>query len=335
MAVQQKDVEMAGSVILISGCRRSGTTLMRTVLSGHPDLLVHPWEAQFILDLWERFGTTIHNLPAALDYLASHRYRPESVATAAIYDRLPESGAVDLQTFLKGYLDAWVAGEAENPIRRLVLKDPRFIFHLDLLDELSPGAVTINLIRDPRANVASQRRRWPEAPLIECIQRWLGSIHAAREWEGKHPHRLVNLRFEDLIQTPRQALQNLCLRLDVPFMEKILNFSMVEERYLAGAPGRNTNEASILDQEVTYTGFESAPLDAWRDQLESVEVEIIEYLTREEMRTWGYDPERSPGRSRGFPLRLALERSKYLYRRSGQWVKALVRDRISRRRYRT
>lgn len=47
--------------ILVFGCRRSGTTLLRSMLAQHPDLLVHPKEPQFILTLRDRFGEVLRH----------------------------------------------------------------------------------------------------------------------------------------------------------------------------------------------------------------------------------------------------------------------------------
>ncbi|MCP4166576.1 MAG: sulfotransferase [Chloroflexi bacterium] len=66
--------------IVVTGCQRSGTTLVRSILAQHPDLSVHPSEPQFILELWKRYGPVIDDVPAAIDYVNLHRYKAESIS---------------------------------------------------------------------------------------------------------------------------------------------------------------------------------------------------------------------------------------------------------------
>ena len=61
-------------IIIVTGCRRSGTTLLKSMLSQHPALLVHPDEPQFILQGWKRFGDSINSVEPAIDFYVSHDY---------------------------------------------------------------------------------------------------------------------------------------------------------------------------------------------------------------------------------------------------------------------
>ena len=62
------------SPIILLGCRRSGTTLLRKIFSKHPDIITPPDEPQFILGLYQRFGHKINNKFLALEYIKNHKY---------------------------------------------------------------------------------------------------------------------------------------------------------------------------------------------------------------------------------------------------------------------
>ncbi len=261
--------------ILIIGCRRSGTTLLRAMLEGHPDLLVHPAEPQFILQGYERFGRTVRDVPAAVRFFSRHRY-----AVVDDHSWSPESNLgpeMDYRDLLAGYLEAW-GGEGLKT-QRPVLKDPAFIFHLDRLNMLFPEAQFIHILRDPRANIASQLARWSQARLWECLHWWRAAVQAGWRWGQQHPEQYYELRYEDLVRTPVKTLQDLCSFLQISYTPNLLDFRLQLNQYEPGGAPRP----------VVYRRVQQAGLNRWRRQLRPVVIAIIERETTREMDRWGYD----------------------------------------------
>ncbi|NJN43940.1 MAG: sulfotransferase [Anaerolineae bacterium] len=264
------------SPIIVTGCRRSGTTLLNTILERHPDLLVHPNEPQFFLELFQMFGKQITNLDQAITHVTEHPYCSEAITKEGLSRTFPGVSAVSLQEFAQIYLQIWGGQGMEKT--RPVIKHPALILYLDLVFYLFPGAKIIHLVRNPHANISSQRIRWPSASLWECIGWWRDAARAGHELFQNQPEICFELSYENLVNNPEEQLHRLCDFLDIPFSEKLLDFDLQKRIY---SPG----------EEKTGNPMYEEPLkkDAWKQALSPVEVALIERECNGEMAWWGYD----------------------------------------------
>ena len=209
--------------ILIVGSPRSGTTLLRTILDQHPDLLVHPNEPQFILELYRRYGKTLRDVSAAVNHIAVHRYVPDSVDRQMLRAACDHTNHSSLRQVIACYLNVW--GGDKILSHRIVLKDPNFTYDLDFVHELFSQAHIVHIVRDPRANVSSQRTRWPQFTVWECAMRWRDAVRSARQYQAGNRMTFTELRYEDLLLAPERTLQNLCHALDIPYKDILLSFN--------------------------------------------------------------------------------------------------------------
>lgn len=285
--------------ILIVGARRSGTTLLRTILSQHPDLLVHPAEPQFILELYRRFGHCIYDVPEAVAYVRDHPYRAPAIDPQALAGAYGDCEQLSLQEFVQRYLQVWCGGEGHE--KRPVLKDPYFILHLDLTFELFPGATCIHIVRDPRANVSSQRARWPEASLWECITWWRNAARTGHKVASQEPARCIEIRYEDLVKMPKQTVQRLCRFLHVPFRDELLEFELETISFM---PGREP-------EAVRFTRLDPTRLTQWQKYLSPLEVRLVEEGCHREMRWYQYQRMNPPVAKVTFASRLLQEQVHY------------------------
>jgi hypothetical protein len=301
------------SPILIIGARRSGTTLLRTMLDRHPGLLVHPAEPQFILALYRRFGHCIWDVPAAVALVRDHPYRPANVEPEELARAYAGRGRSSLKAFVERYLALW-GGEALAQ-KRPVLKDPYFIRNLKPILTLFPDAHLVHIVRDPRANVSSQKARWKDAALWECIAWWRQAARAGRALAAERPAAYTQIRFEDLVMEPEETLAALCGRLGLPYVPELLEFEL-----------QTVSFRSDRDPEpVRFTAPEPAKLRQWESYLSTTEVALIEATCRREMIRLGYEPV-TAGRS---ALLLAptylVERLRFLPKASFRQVRELAR----------
>ena len=299
MAESAPDTANQTSPILIVGSRRSGTTLLHAMLSQHPDLLVHPAEPQFILGLYRRFGRCVHNIPEAVAYVRDHPYRAPTLSPWELESAYGECKHLLLQEFVQRYLLLWGGGEGRQ--KKPVLKDPYFIRHLDLMFELFPAATFIHIVRDPRANVSSQRARWPEASTWECLRWWRDAVRAGHRLARQQPHRCIELRYEDLITTPEQTLRQLCRFLHVPFLSKLLEFELETISFVSGKE----------PEAVRFTGLDPTRVAHWQKYLPPLEVRLVESGCHKEMAWYQYEKINPSVSVLTFAIRLLQERVRY------------------------
>jgi protein-tyrosine sulfotransferase len=185
--------------IVLGGCGRSGTTLLRMMLDSHPRILCGPESSVFrrrALDpdaLADRFGLARGAVRAIDDAAAS---RPEFIeAFAALC--LREAGKT-----------------------RWAEKTPRNISRIGAIFRFFPEARFVHVLRDGR-DVACSLRTHPRhevvdgrlvpldtwKPLAACARRWRDDIECSRPWWGDP--RFHTLRYEDLVRDPGSVLRRL------------------------------------------------------------------------------------------------------------------------------
>jgi len=107
--------------------------------------------------------------------------------------------------------------------RPLVVKSPTHTGRIGWLASEFPDAKFIHITRDPRELFPSTCRLWPgldegqalqkpnhdhlDSYVIECLQRMYRAFHAGREKIG--PHRMIDIRYEDLVKDPVETMKNI------------------------------------------------------------------------------------------------------------------------------
>jgi hypothetical protein len=194
------------------GSTRSGSTLLGLLLGHHPAICC-PGEFELAIDLVSDAGD-----PPPLDV-----YR-EWLALDRHF--LALGLAIDPSLDYRGLVNEFLlqlrrkADPEGKPIAVAVVHR-----HYDRLLHLWPQARLIHVVRDPRDVCASWLRLG-----------WVGNAWAgARAWQagerlwdrlaaGLPPERRCELRFEDLLASPREELERLCRFLGVPFDEAMFDY---------------------------------------------------------------------------------------------------------------
>jgi hypothetical protein len=265
--------------VLIVGNPRSGTSLLRELLSGSSQLWGHPTEPQYILDLYQRFGFTIADVSSAVEVLAAHHMFPaERVDMAALRSALAGRASMDLAEFLSVLYRVMRRGSD----RAVLLKHPTLVLHTELMRRLFPNLRVIQCVRDPRANAHSQRTRWPSTNLWVAASRWRQSIRAGRHLHEACGVPYMEMRYEDLLASPESTCRTLCEFLQIPFEPSLLVLDHVMRDFDPQKPGESSQHR--------YQSFETRRIDTWRQFLTPVEVKLIEARCRDGMQEFAYAP---------------------------------------------
>jgi len=121
---------------------------------------------------------------------------------------------------------------------------PRNVFYIGEILELFPKARVINMIRDPREVLLSQKRKWKRRflgargiPLREALRSWVNyhpvtvsklwnaSAHAASRFADEQ--RVYSLWFGDLLADPEVAVRKVCGFVDISFDRSLLEVPQV------------------------------------------------------------------------------------------------------------
>lgn len=168
---------------------------------------------------------------------------------------------------------------------------------------LFPDMLFLNVVRDPRAQVASMNRA-----IIHDFDSYLNAAtwveaHAlGRELAARYPERVLTIRYEDFLSNQEAVLRRICTFFGIEFRDDMLDVSRSDEAK------RITGLSALWESNL------SAPLkanaDKFRKSLSMEEIEVIETVAGELMEYYGYE-RMTKGRAvfGADYLRLAHERS--------------------------
>ena len=150
------------------------------------------------------------------------------------------------------------------------------------LFELFPDMLLLNVVRDPRAQVASMNRAiiHDYDSTLNALT-WLDAHQVARALIARYPDKVLTIRFEDFLSNQELVLKEICHFFGIDFLPEMLDISL-------------SNEAQKISQmsalwESNFFPPVMANKDKFKQQLSLDEIEVIETLTKEMMQLYGYE----------------------------------------------
>lgn len=239
---------------------------------------------------------------------------PEGKYTAeaqAIIAGLDHRGPVSLYTAI---LNAHTAEAGKSiPLEQT----PRYLFTTKEILEAFPDSHVINIVRDPRDVMLSQKNRWKRGklsgsgiPLLWTVRSWANyhpfttsklwtSAVKMAERMASHP-RFHSISYEGLLSEPEPVLRGVCEAIGLPFEPEMLQVTQVGSSMGMDKPDQR--------------GLDKSRIGSWKNgRLSDAEIAVCEQVAGEQMRAHGYE---LSGRSAnpltvlavkaGFPVKLAF-----------------------------
>lgn len=271
--------------IIVLGCPRSGTTLLQLMLHSHPRIAIPP-ENRFVLPAYyERASFGDLNDPENRRALARRITRKGTLfpdyglRRSAVVRRVvagePTVGSA-VGTVLRAY-----AEQFDKP--RWGDKRPGYVQHIPEILAMFPDARIVQIVRDPRACVASLlRMRWWRQGVPGAVATWSESYDYGRAAEQRlGPEGYFRLRYEDLLDDPESELRALCAFLDEDFDPAMLD-------------PRDTAQVALPLRKTWHDRARTAPVgpseQTWSETLQPEQLALCEFVLGERMRSDGYEP---------------------------------------------
>jgi hypothetical protein len=155
------------------------------------------------------------------------------------------------------------------------------VHHADELMTLFPDMLFVNVVRDPRAQVASMNR----AIIHDFDTRlnteiWLAAHRAADHVTTRYPGRVLTIRYEDFLSAQQATLETLCRFLGIDYLPQMLDVGASQE-------AKQISQLSALWSSNCFPPI-VANIDKFKQQLGMDEIELIETLTGAYMDRYGY-----------------------------------------------
>lgn len=151
------------------------------------------------------------------------------------------------------------------------------------LMQLFPQMRLLNVVRDPRAQVASMNRAIiHDFDTLINAQTWVAAHRAAQSLIEQYPERVLTIRYEDFLLDEETILRQICNFFDIEFLDKMLDISESQE-------ARQISKMSALWSSNCCSPI-TGNIDKFKGQLKTHEIEMIETLAKEFMLRYGYEP---------------------------------------------
>ena len=296
-------IKQDDKLVFIVGNARSGTTMMMRILRKHPE--IHSLnEIHFLEKFWstadkEREIDEKEALWLANRLLFIDRY---NVLEDFVEDEFAEEAKKLMAQVSKTPLYRQDVYHAVLNYRTrqegksiACEKTPQNLFYVKELLEMYPNCRIVNLIRDPRGVLLSQKKKWMRKDSsdsyikdhkkevrrlkinyhpITISKLWTSAIQAIERFQD-HP-RVMSIRFEDITDQPAETLQEVCNFLEVPFEPEMMNVEF------------NGSSTDLRKGEARY-GIKKNTVQSWRTKLTKAEIIICQWVTGKFFPRYGYE----------------------------------------------
>jgi hypothetical protein len=289
-------------MIFIVGNSRSGTTMLGRVMGQHStvhtfgelhffeqqvsaaELAQRPqWTDADAITVLERLITTERD--GFFEAVVPGRYIADARAM------IEDAGNRDPVALYEAYLRAEVARCGKSIACE---QTPRYLFFAREILATFPQAKVINLVRDPRDVLLSQKNKWrrrrlgaSNIPRREALRAWANyhPMVIAKLWQSavrvgqslEADPRFMTLRFEDLVADPQAQVRALCAHTDLGYEPQ-----MIEVPQVGSSTGRDRGDQK---------GISAKQAGSWRSGgVSSAEVALCEWITAREMAQYNYVP---------------------------------------------
>lgn len=268
----------------VVGCQKSGTSWMQALLNAHPEVCSRG-EACF-------GNTLVPRLGALTDaYNQSQR--------AGTTNAFEPADALQIMRFAICLLQRkWFdAVQSKESIRVIAEKTPEQALTLDSLAAIFPGMRVVHIIRDGRdgvisgwhhnlrENAAAFRSRFPTLGSYTRYfveHHWLPYITAARRWGVEHSDCYLELRYEDVLDSPHEHARRIFSFLGVDASEVHVRQAVERASFRSMSGGRAQGETDNASH------MRKGTSGGWREDLDQASIEIFEQIGGSMLDTLGY-----------------------------------------------
>jgi hypothetical protein len=293
---------LSQKMIFVVGNSRSGTTMMGRILGKNSQVFTFG-ELHFFEQLWDPSSSSVIS-------------RAERIHLAARLFAIQREGYL-VHGNLNKYIDEaqTVVADLPHPCSPLLVyafvlkyeanrqgknipcdKTPRNVLFLDEILTHFPNSYVINMIRDPRDVLLSQKNKWrrrylgaKNIPIGEALRSWanyhpvtMGFIWNAAVRAGlkfiEHP-RVVQINFNEFLVEPEKHLKLICTRTGLPYSSEMLNVPQVGSSHGMDQPDRSGVNPEIAER------WRTSRTSDWSDLV------IMQIICRETMQAIGYQAE--------------------------------------------
>lgn len=296
-------------IVFIIGRGRSGTSLLQTIFDANPGVKTAN-ESPFIIHLKQKYLHIKKWDVKKTDEFITDLYKDKK------FDFLWAIDPSDLRKHIHQYdfgkftfpilcklvyLSITSAFE-KHKTDLIVDKNPLYSSFVPELMEVFPEAKFIHIVRDYRDNINSSRKAFKVKNIFVLAQRWKRYNKMIEACKAKKPEQFFTIRYEDLVTMPEKIIPEICNFLSLSFNEKMYRFYNTTRTAFTDENYKNGIMAELVQQfhKNLLNPISTSQIDKWKKELSAREIEVIEYITGNYAKKYGYFP--SVEKPKSYPI---------------------------------
>ena len=287
--------------IFVVGSSRSGTTMMGRILGNHSDIFTFK-ELHFFGTIWTNNSNQDLNKQEQIDLLSRllciqgdglFKQQNISVFNEEAISLLAHKNICNPLSIYELFLDT-MANENKSIIS--CEQTPKNIYYLDEILAFFPQAKVINMVRDQRDVLLSQKNKWKrkflgasKIPLSEAIRSYINyhPILISKVWNSSLEYsakyfdneRVKIVKFEELLSKSESTIKDICHFLAIEFHSEMLNVPVV------GSSTEQDNKDNLL--------IDSSKIEKWKNGgLNPAEIYLSQLISNKMMSEFSYHLEK-------------------------------------------
>lgn len=289
----------------VVGNPRSGTTLLRFILSSHPRIYI-PGETGFLPFLRQDSTgpLSLEQAEALLRHIGqlNRNWLDLVPYPASFHASLP-------QPTLEQILDALYRRKMAQDDPEAVRwgdKTPGYVRYMHELNAIFPTAQFIHLMRDGRDAALSAQSKWGRErwymDTYYLLRNWAHNVEAGlRAGQEFGPNRYLEIHYEHLVRAPKPTIRRLCDFLGEEFYPGMLEHTRLARRHIG--PGGHVEVRQPIS---------TSSVGRWRSEMSIFERKMANRVAGSTLSRAGYDQAEIPPLSVTESSRLLLLAAKFL-----------------------
>jgi hypothetical protein len=299
-------------LLMLSAMYENGGNTVHRFLDGHPQMFVYPFESQLGTKLvrdhltsmfpvkyrWPAFAleaTPWQDYKAIIDEECKVRARTPNVSKfrhtpfdfsddercrifVEYVSQVGRSRGNNVAAFYRATFDAWKDYNRTGREEVYVGYSPIIGVDADKILQDLPAAHVLHVVRNPWSAYADTKKRPVPLSLEGYLTAWVETQYHALVFQKLHPDRVHIVRYEDVIEAPREKLGQICAKLGLEASDSLemptWNRNPLEEVYPWGTIRRASRAANKNTAE-ELSGEEIDKIRVWADHY----LEVFNYTT--------------------------------------------------------
>lgn len=270
--------------VFITGCPRSGTTMLASMIGSGEDCIATPESDFFVDNIYKNLSkyNSDQSKSDLIEYFnKNYRFKQWSINPKDIQNipnkiNFSNYGEV-IENTVSLYAEKHASIKTENLVR--IDHTPSSIKYFDALNNLFPNAKYIFILRDPRAVFASVKSLdWGANTPLKLGEIWNEYVGLFLAIKRMFPKQIHLIKYENILTNAEAEIQKACDFINIEYNDSLLlghGFKI---------PGYTARQHKLVGK-----NLDKSRIEKWKENLNEKEISIIESNCKILMQAFDYN----------------------------------------------